>query len=204
MSRKRQELHQEAQRVLILETAKSIIMQEGLGGLSIRKITTRIDYSPGIIYHYFKDKNALVDALLFEGYMKIVNEIGAVEQPVPADPALHLRLVMKRFVATALDQHVIYRLFLLSDSPEILKRTSVLQKGISETSPSMKRLTEQLRMGMEMGVFRTNDPELTAQVLWSAIFGLIMKLIIETEVPSAHQEALINAQLDLLINGLLV
>lgn len=204
MSRKRQELHQEAQRVLILETAKSIIMQEGLGGLSIRKITTRIDYSPGIIYHYFKDKNALVDALLFEGYMKIVNEIGAVEQPVPADPALHLRLVMKRFVATALDQHVIYRLFLLSDSPEILKRTSVLQKGISETSPSMKRLTEQLRMGMEMGVFRTNDPELTAQVLWSAVFGLIMKLIIETEVPSAHQEALINAQLDLLINGLLV
>ncbi len=202
MSRKRQEIHQEALRTLILETAKKIVVEEGLNGLSIRKITTQMDYSPGIIYHYFKDKNAIVDALVFEGYMSIVKGISSVEPPEPANPELHIRHVMKRYVEIALEQRAIYRLFLLSDSPEILKHTTVLQKGISGTSLSMGLLTEQLRQGMATGIFKVGDPELTAQVLWSAVYGLVMKLIIESDVPSEQQEALINTQLDILLSGL--
>ena len=133
MSRQRQVLHQEVLRAQIMDTAKQIVIKEGLNGLSIRKLTSRMDYSPGIIYHYFKDKEALMDAIMLEGYLEILGAIRSVEAPSPPNPAAHIHAVMRKFVEAALNQRVMYRLFLMSDSPEILKRTVVLKKGISET-----------------------------------------------------------------------
>lgn len=52
---------QEEIRNTILEVARNIISKEGAQGLSIRNITNAIDYSPAIIYYYFKDKNEIVE-----------------------------------------------------------------------------------------------------------------------------------------------
>ena len=41
---------------LIVKITKEIIKEEGLDKVSIRKITNRMGYSPGIVYHYFSDK----------------------------------------------------------------------------------------------------------------------------------------------------
>jgi len=56
MSKERQIVKQEEIRNLILTTAQQIVGEDGISGLSIRKITNRIDYSPAIIYYYFKDR----------------------------------------------------------------------------------------------------------------------------------------------------
>lgn len=203
MGRQRQILHQEALRAQIVDMAKQIIINEGIQALSIRKLTQQMDYSPGIVYHYFKDKETLVDAVLVDGYGQILQSIKEAALPEQENPAVQIRAVMGRFVEAALAQRVLYRLFLLSDRPEILKRTTVLRKGVSETSPSMAMLTAQVSRGVAEGLFKSCDPELTAQVLWASVYGLIMKLIVETDVSEAHQRALAERQMDLLFAGLL-
>jgi AcrR family transcriptional regulator len=73
----RREKEIEAMRELIIATAKEIIAKEGLDNLSIRKIARKIEYSPSVIYNYFKDKEELVNTIMRSGYMKIINAVSA-------------------------------------------------------------------------------------------------------------------------------
>jgi AcrR family transcriptional regulator len=47
----------------ILEATLGLVSEHGLTGLSIAKIAARANASPGIIYHYFEGKDALIHAL---------------------------------------------------------------------------------------------------------------------------------------------
>lgn len=55
----------------ILAAAKKIANNEGWDAVTIRKIADEIEYSPPIIYEYFKDKNALLLEIRKEGYQKL-------------------------------------------------------------------------------------------------------------------------------------
>ena len=75
MASKRQLKEQEIIRKKIVNTAREIMEEKGLEKLSIRSITNRMGYSPGIIYHYFDDKDAIIEEILFESYEKILKAI---------------------------------------------------------------------------------------------------------------------------------
>ena len=63
MSRERQIKKNEQTKQAILDTAVAIGLDEGFEELSIRKITDRLGYSSGIVYHYFKDKQEILDTI---------------------------------------------------------------------------------------------------------------------------------------------
>lgn len=44
------------------------MQKEGIENISIRKIADRIEYSPAIIYHYFQDKDDIINHLMKTGY----------------------------------------------------------------------------------------------------------------------------------------
>jgi AcrR family transcriptional regulator len=50
-------------RTAILDAALTIINNEGLGALSVRRIAREIDYSPAALYEYFKNKEDIIDGL---------------------------------------------------------------------------------------------------------------------------------------------
>lgn len=56
----------------ILLAAVEIIEKEGYDTLSIRKIATKIQYSPTLIYHYYKDKEHIISSIAREAYETIV------------------------------------------------------------------------------------------------------------------------------------
>jgi AcrR family transcriptional regulator len=52
----------------ILDTARSILLSEGLGGISMRALAEKADYSPAALYKYFDSKEAIVEALRQEAW----------------------------------------------------------------------------------------------------------------------------------------
>ncbi|MDZ5017117.1 TetR family transcriptional regulator, partial [Clostridium perfringens] len=76
---KRRDREIEEMRELILSAANEIIALEGFEKLSIRKIAKKIEYSPAIIYHYFNDKEEIINNLMLKGYKKIVSAISSAE-----------------------------------------------------------------------------------------------------------------------------
>ena len=61
---KRREREVEEMKELILSAASDIIASQGFDKLSIRKIAKKIEYSPSIIYHYFDDKEEILNVVM--------------------------------------------------------------------------------------------------------------------------------------------
>src|SRR5215510_7462890 len=58
-------------RKAILDAACQIAASEGWSAVSIRKIADRIEYSPPMVYEYFKDKDDLLYTLMVEGFRQL-------------------------------------------------------------------------------------------------------------------------------------
>ncbi|QVK19248.1 TetR/AcrR family transcriptional regulator [Mycoplasmatota bacterium] len=202
MSRERQLKKQEEIRNKILNIAKKIITEKGVEHLSIRKITNELDYSPGIIYHYFKDKNEIIETLAKDGYMKILSAISKTKRDVN-DPLMEIKSIFQAYINAVLDYPEEYKAFMLSNDPNIIEKTTVLEKGISKRSKTMSLLTEIIQRGIDEGQFQDNDAELTAQIVWSSAFGLVIRLIIENKIGNDQKEKLIQKHFEILFNGLL-
>lgn len=202
MGKERQFRKQEEIRKAILDSARDIISQEGLPGLSIRKITNAIDYSPAIIYHYFKDKNEIVQALVSEGYNKILSSIGLVERN-DDEPEKEIQQAFTKYIKAALASPEDYKAFMLNDDASVLEKTVLLRQGISQTSPTIQLLCDNLRRGISQGRYSPCDPELTAQIFWTSTFGLIIKLIIEKDIPQEQVDRLIECHFSLLFKGII-
>jgi len=64
----RREREKEELRKKILEAARELFVTEGYDKVTMRRIAESIEYSPTIIYHYFQDKEALVESLCREDF----------------------------------------------------------------------------------------------------------------------------------------
>ena len=78
MAREEQKMRSDAVRQAILDTALEIGLQEGFEAVSIRKIISRMKYSTGVIYHYFKDKQEVIDAVEASQTAWLSGEIRAI------------------------------------------------------------------------------------------------------------------------------
>ena len=202
MSKERQLRKQEEIRSIILEAAREIITREGLKGLSIRKITNAIEYSPAIIYHYFKDKNEIVETIMEEGYNRILNSITRVNTNEKY-PELEIKEAFCNYIKTALDNQDEYMAIMLNDDPIIKHKTAILKKGILGSSGTMGILSEAIKRGINQGRFAVCDVESTAQIMWTSSFGLIIKLIIEKDIPEEQMNDLIENHFRTLFYGIM-
>ena len=58
-------------RQLIVKTAMQLFIEKGMDNVSIRAIAEKIEYSPGSIYSYFKDKGEIIHAIHTEGFERL-------------------------------------------------------------------------------------------------------------------------------------
>ncbi|MFY8045852.1 MAG: TetR/AcrR family transcriptional regulator, partial [Chitinophagaceae bacterium] len=58
-------------RELILSAARSLFLEKGYYETSIRNIAEKVEYSPGTIYLYFKEKDEIFHSLHEEGFRKL-------------------------------------------------------------------------------------------------------------------------------------
>lgn len=203
MSRKRQMEKQEETRKIILNAAKLIIEKHGLEGLSIRKITNEIDYSPAIVYHYFKDKDEIVATLVEEGYRRIIDTVSRAKIE-RSNPIEEIKVTFLSYIHASLDNPNEYKAFILSENEAILSKTSILRRGISKESPTIGALTKNIERGIEEGLIKNCNAELTAQIIWTSTFGLIMKLIIEKNIEEEQKHRLIEEHFKLVFNGIVM
>jgi AcrR family transcriptional regulator len=69
--KERREREKQITRQAILTAALEIARQEGWPALTIRKVGERIEYSPPMVYEYFDNKDAVLMALLQDGFRQL-------------------------------------------------------------------------------------------------------------------------------------
>jgi AcrR family transcriptional regulator len=73
----RREREREQLRSRIIDAARDLLLEQGLGGLSMRAIAERIEYSPATIYIYFKDKDELIREVVRTGFGLLAEMLAA-------------------------------------------------------------------------------------------------------------------------------
>jgi AcrR family transcriptional regulator len=197
--RERKEKEREERRELILNAAGNIIKEEGFENLSIRKIAAKIEYSPAIIYHYFKDKDDIINNLMKINYGNIVDILSSADIS-DESPEIRIRRQLKKYIEWALSAPEEYKTALLSSSEEILNHTSTLFEGASVKRHALSILAKEIKSYCKN--MDEKEIELTAQIIWTSTFGLILRLIIEKDTPQKQRDALIEHHINFILNGI--
>ena len=199
---KRREREIEEMHNTILTAADNIIKSEGIDKLSIRKIAKEIDYSPAIIYHYFRDKQDILNYIMEKDYKQIINVLSSVYLP-EEDPMERLKKSLRKYIELALQMGEQYKNILISSSPSILEYTSVLFKGASNKRQGIGMLYKCLQDILN-DIYENDDTklELTAQIIWTATFGLMIRLIIEKDISKEQQELLIDHHIKIITDSI--
>ncbi|TCZ75883.1 TetR/AcrR family transcriptional regulator [Paenibacillus albiflavus] len=198
----RRQAEKEMIREKILAASSRILAKEGYDKLSIRKIATQIEYSPGVIYHYFKDKAEIITFITRQGYSKLLEQIE--ETPIDQEqPDKTLETSLRAYIKLMLSKPNHFKANVIKDVENVDKQPGILQDGSFDQRQGLSIVIQILELGMSTGKFRTLDPKLTAQIIWTSTYGLVTRLILENQLPKAQQERLIDHHFEVLIHGLL-
>lgn len=198
----RREAEKEALKKKIIDAASEILINEGYKNLSIRKIAAKIEYSPGIIYHYFKDKSEILSFIIRRGQTKIskiINET-LIDENQPENSIIN---VLRNYIKFVLDEKETSRAVLMNNLDDANLNIKMLYEGVSKDKKSISSMCDCIQMGIDNGRFKKVDVELTAQIIWTSTYGLISRLIIEKNVPKEQEEKLIEHHLQFITNGLI-
>lgn len=147
----------------ILAATEALLLEEGIAGLSIRKVSERSGYTAPTIYHHFGDKTGLMDAVLEPRFREIFDLMARI--PRGEDAARHLRQLAGAFIRFAFDNPDHYRLLTIP-RPEPVKPVP----SAAAAQELVKRLLEELAA---TGDLATPDVEAAYQVTTAVIQGVI-------------------------------
>ncbi len=192
MAREDQKMRSGQVRQAILDTALEMGMREGFDELSIRKIIKEMNYSTGIIYYHFKDKQEIIDAIEEKETEWLKSKIMGIIQP-EMDILMEMEKVFQMIMRLAVEEPEKYNL-------------TVLQK-YSRRKPAkpgwIQYLAPRLQKAMEEGRVRKMDPGKMAFSIWSSFLGFNLMLSRYPDLSSDEAEKMFRIQFDILIKGVL-
>jgi len=186
---RRQRYRAEARRT-ILDATEALLLDGGYEGFSMRRLARRCGTSAPTIYHYFGDKQGLLDALLEERLRRLVAQLKRAR--CDADPVDEVRALALAFVRFGLRNPAHHGLLMLPRDPT-LAPLAAGEKARALLEAPLERLAE-------AGRLRVDDARAAGQSLWALLHGVIS---LRTTRPD-HDWApkLVENGIDALIRGL--
>jgi len=155
---------------LILNAARELFFKQGYEKTSIRNIAENIEYSPGIIYHYFKDKNEIFHTLHTEGFSALKKKMTSVS--AIADPMSRLKAMGKLYIQFAIENPIIYDLMFMLKAP-VEHMISEEVEGWEEGESIFTLLKHTVRDAIVQGYFRGLSVESLTYMILATLHGLV-------------------------------
>lgn len=157
----KQEMH-----ARILNGARRIFLEKGYDQTSMRNIAQEINYSPGSIYFYFKDKSEIFHELHKEGFRLLLNQLKVLE--TVRDPFERLKASGRVFIEFAQENKDYYNLMFIVEEP--VKNSADEGFQIAEEAISyMQSMVEQCQ---QKGRFKDMDTEYFTFLIISVVHGI--------------------------------
>lgn len=167
-------------RELILDCARELLRTNGVKSVSIRRIAEVIPCAPPSIYYYFRNKQAIIEALMVEPIEQLMLTLKE-QQGSSNDP---LEFVM------AYASHWLER-------PDQLRLLLLPTAGVAESILSSSHYTQiELRLALLLG-----GDEMKAEALLGAVNGMLLKLLQHPQGVNAGSVARIRAYMLSLLGG---
>ena len=157
----------DALRRAVLDASTRLLVHEGLAALTLRRIAREVGCSTTVLYTLFGGKQGVVDALWLEGFARLWRQ--EEEALAAADPLARLAALGRAYRQHALANPDYYRVMFGSAVPGFRPSAESLARG----RHTFQVLVDAVRACVEAGLFRPEDPELIATVLWATVHGVV-------------------------------
>jgi AcrR family transcriptional regulator len=188
----------EDKRRQLLDAAVRVFARKGFHASRVGDIAEDAGVAHGLLYHYFKSKDQVLEAVFHENWSVLVARIESVEETdeSAADQIRHIAAIVLR---TWLHLPDVVRVVIqeFGRSPELAER-------IGELTRPIEVLQRVIARGVQRGEFRADiDPAFAATVVYGSIDELLTAWVLG-RLPSAEEDVLEAEQtlLDVTLLGL--
>jgi AcrR family transcriptional regulator len=189
----------ERTRQRILDAAGQRIAAQGYSRTTVEQIAAGAGVSKGIVYHHYRGKEAILEALL-DRTLRDWDEVSGLDRLLGEGHGVldALAITVRESLAYARNNPLIHALFQLdSEILPILGSSAAVHRQVER---SRKQLVAAMRRGIEAGELRGEDPERTADIVRLVTMALTDHLL-NPEWIDVDDE-LIERSLDVLFHGL--
>jgi AcrR family transcriptional regulator len=167
----RREREREEMRERVLNVAMTILVKEGYEAVTIRRLADEIAYTPGALYSYFKDKEAIVFALV----VRAAQHLNAVFQALESlpNPLERLWAIGRAYLKFAMEHQESYDLLFIMSTPI----TKIEETEFAEGYTAFVILRKTVNDCMEHGYLPRADADVAAFALWSFVHGSVSLMI---------------------------
>jgi AcrR family transcriptional regulator len=162
----RKQRDKEEMRSLILDAARKIFLEKGYYQASIRNIAEQIEYSPGTIYLYFKEKDEIFHALHEEGFSRLEMQMQPLQHVT--EPFERLKAMGRVYMQFALNNKDFYDLMFIMQAPMNHEKDEKWKMGHG----TLNYLKNVLRDCQAAGRFPGKNIEYLSFNVWSTMHGM--------------------------------
>lgn len=159
----------EVLKVLILKGVKKFFVEKGIEQIIIRNIVEEINYSVGIVYVYFKDKNDILYDFYIIGFQELYNyfidlyNIENLKERLKKMGFIYIKFVFENFEMYDL-------MFNLKVLIEFLKECE--NDEWDEGCVVFELVKEIIKECIDKGYFKGYSVELLVFMVWSLVYGM--------------------------------
>jgi AcrR family transcriptional regulator len=162
----------EDRREQIMEAALRVFARKGYARASNKDIAREAGITPGLIYHYFESKEALLKAI-FEDRSPLRLIRSVPPQMLELPPEQFLRFLVQQLLAVVEDEKFmqLLRVYL----PEAIYNPGAAPLGIAFIGEAIHFVEGYLAGKMESGELRQGDPGLITHLLMGSVMDMALR-----------------------------
>jgi AcrR family transcriptional regulator len=157
----------------LIKAGVEILAEEGLGGLSLRKVAKQAGVSHAAPYSHFADKQALIAAISTEGFKQLFSQIKSVAEKYRGDPETLLIETAWAYVQFALNAPDRFKLMFSS----VLEKEKEYPDFVEISQRNFQQLVDIVEICQGAGVLKAGDLDFIALSVWGTVHGFVSLLL---------------------------
>jgi AcrR family transcriptional regulator len=178
--RKQKEKHDIQEK--ILKAAMQLFCKDGYQNVTLRKIAKKIDYSPGTIYLYFKDKDEIFYQLLVKGFRKFGEEALKINEK---DPIKRIDKLGETYIRFGINNPEYYQIMFVLEGPS----RKIVEEHCEDPGIDVYAILQKdVRYFIEKKGLNIKDLEHITFHLWSLVHGIVSLIIQKRSFASQYKD----------------
>jgi len=153
----------------ILDASRSLLLEEGYRGFSLRRVAGRVGVTATSIYLHFKNKDDLIHALIDESIQRLNEQLEKTASEV-SDPVDRLEALARTYVQFGLDHPREYRIIYFVSSDEMARYP---KQKFREARKGYEILIRTIEEGVGKGLMKEDDPRTASYTFWAQLHGVM-------------------------------
>ncbi len=162
----------EDRREQIIDAAVRVFAQKGFVRATNKDIAREAGITPGLIYHYFESKEALLQAIVeTRSPVRLIRSLSPQMFDLP--PEMLLRFLIQQVLSIVESEQFVGLIRVLI--PEVVHNPTIASLPQAAIQEATHFLENYLEMKMVQGTLRPGSPALIAQTLLGCVIGFVLR-----------------------------